>query len=107
MTCSATRPPENWSTVASCRASKGGAMKPLQRIGAGQAVVAGQRQRVLDDGDRVVGDRKLDDAGFRRAQLGAIVEIAGKALDQARVDRKPRLDAADDLLRPRQGRERC
>lgn len=79
---------------------------PLERIGAGQAVIAGQRQRVLDHRDRVVGDGELDDVGFRCAQLDAIVEIAGKALDQARVDRKPRLNAADDFLRAWQCRQR-
>ena len=36
------------------------AIVPLQRIGAGQAVIAGQRQRILDHGDGVVGHRQLD-----------------------------------------------
>ena len=37
------------------------AIVPFERIGAGQAVIAGQRQRVLDDGDRIVRDRQLED----------------------------------------------
>ena len=36
----------------------------------------------------------------------AIVEVACKTVDQARVDGQPRLDAADDLLHARQRRQR-
>ena len=83
------------------------AIMPLQRVGAGKAMIAGQRQRVLDRRDRIVGDRQLDDVGFGRAQQNAVVEIAGKTIDQARIDGQPRLDRADDFLRARQRRQRC
>ena len=36
----------------------------------------------------------------------AVVEIAGETVDQPRIDGKARLDAADDLLRPRQRGQR-
>src|SRR4051812_33486 len=66
---------------------------PLQRIAAAQAVIAGERERVFDDRDRIVRDRELDDAGFGRAQQHAIVEIAGETVDQTRIDGQPRFDA--------------
>src|SRR5260221_9780644 len=78
------------------------AVIPLQRIGTRQGMIAGKRQRVLDDRDRVIGDGELDDAGFGSTQQNAIIEISGEAFDQPRVDGEARLDAADDLLRTRQ-----
>src|ERR1700684_331409 len=52
---------------------------PFERIGTRQAVSAGQRQRVLDHRNRVIGDGQLDGVGFGRAQQNAIVVIRGKA----------------------------
>jgi hypothetical protein len=80
---------------------------PFERIGTCQAVIAGQRQRVLDHRNRVIGDGQLDGVGFGWAQQNAIVVIGGKAVDQAGIDGETRFDAADDILRPRQRGKRC
>ena len=37
---------------------------PFERIGTCQAVIAGQRQRVLDRRNRIIGDGQLDGVGF-------------------------------------------
>lgn len=78
------------------------AIVPLQRIGAGQAVIAGQRQGILDRGDGVIGDGQLDDVGLGRGKRDTVIEITGKGCDQPCIDDEPRLDRAKDLLRPRQ-----
>src|SRR5260370_13254759 len=70
------------------------AVIPLQRIGTRQAMIAGKRQRVLDDRDRVIGDGELDDAGFASAQQNAIIQISGQASAQPRVDAEARPHAA-------------
>ena len=64
-------------------ASQNIAIVPFERIGTGQAVIAGQRQRGFDDRDRIVRDGELDDVGLGRAQQNAIVEIARETVDQA------------------------
>ena len=76
---------------------------PFQRIGSRQAVIAGQRQRVLDHGDGVVGHRQLDDVGFDGARAGqpsskspAKLSIR-RALTASRASMPP-----SDLLRARQ-----
>src|SRR6478752_7946979 len=48
--------------------AQGVAIVPLQRIGSRQAMIAGQRKRVLDHGDGVVRHRHLDDAGLGGAE---------------------------------------
>src|SRR5216684_1259352 len=62
----------------------------FERVGTRQAVIAGQRQRILDHRNRVVRDRELDDVGFGRIELDAVIVVPGKAFDQARVDSQPR-----------------
>src|SRR5260370_40940219 len=66
--------------------AENGAVIPLQRIGTRQAMIAGKRQRVLDDRDRVIGDGALDAAGFGSTQQKAIIDISGRAFGQPRVD---------------------
>jgi len=86
--------------------AQGVAIVPLQRIASRQTMIARQRQRILDHGDRVVGHRQLDDMGLDDAERQVVVEIIGKTADQARIHRKPRLDAAEHFLGPWQGRQR-
>src|SRR5258708_14168271 len=52
------------------------AVIPLQRIGTRQAMIAGKRQRVLDDRDRVISNGELDDAGLGTTHRNAITEIS-------------------------------
>jgi signal transduction histidine kinase len=47
----------------------------FERIGSAEAVIAGQRQRLLDGGDRVVGDGEFENVGLRRSQNDAVIEI--------------------------------
>ena len=82
------------------------AIVPLQRIGARQAVIAGQRQGILDRGDGVVGHGQLDDVGLGRGKRDTVIEITGEGCDQPRIDGEPCLDRPEDLLRARQGRKR-
>ena len=77
------------------------AVMPLQRIVPGKPGIARRRDRLLHGGDGVLGHQVFDQAAFRGRQTPF-----GRRAEQDPVLQQQRIDAADQLLESRQGRQR-